>query len=123
MFADHVFEVRTSKVDGPAASRVSVVAVTGELDIETHPALDEHITAACHDEGHVLLDLSSTSFMDSSGLRTILAGHRVLAEQRRRLALVAQPDGPIARLLALTATDRYLSRYPDRHTAIDALSA
>ena len=104
---------------------VAVIAVTGELDMATVPTLDVQFSDACRGgRGEpVLLDLSAASFMDSSGVDSVLAGHHALAGMRRRLAVVTEAGGQIDRLLTMTTADRVLSRYPDRVTAVDALQA
>ena len=56
-----------------------VVSVKGELDAYTAPAIEEQISRLV-DGGitDIVLDLSETSFLDSSGLRAILTAHRRL---------------------------------------------
>jgi len=87
------------------------VLVTGELDLATAPRLDSALTSALSDWALVVLDLSSVSFIDSTGLSTILAGvstsqlnggrlviSSTLGPQPRKLFELAGVDGtlPIA---------------------------
>jgi anti-anti-sigma factor len=51
------------------------VDVTGELDLATSRRLDDVIDQVCDQGGRsVLLDLSRVSFLDSSGLRSVVRG-------------------------------------------------
>jgi len=79
-----------------------VIAIKGELDAYTAPGVEEQIAKliAAH-VTEVVLDLSETGFLDSSGLRAILTAHRRLATEQGRLTLRA-PSEPVVRLLEIT---------------------
>ena len=79
-----------------------VVAVRGELDAYSAPGLDEQIARLIDDRvDDVVLDLSQTAFLDSSGLRAILTAQRRLTEGGGRMRLRA-PSDAVARLLEIT---------------------
>ncbi|MGV1003380.1 MAG: STAS domain-containing protein [Candidatus Nanopelagicales bacterium] len=51
----------------------TVVAAAGEIDVFTAPDLDSALTAAVADgSGRILVDLSEVSFLDSTGLGTLV---------------------------------------------------
>jgi anti-anti-sigma factor len=54
--------------------RSARVLVAGELDLATSAKLDRALTQALTDADEVVLDLSKVSFIDSTGLSTILGG-------------------------------------------------
>jgi anti-sigma B factor antagonist len=54
--------------------RAARVLVAGELDLATSSKLEGALTQALADADDVVLDLSKVSFIDSTGLSTILAG-------------------------------------------------
>lgn len=75
------------------------MAASGEIDIASAPSLDDALAAAIDGgSGPVAVDLRSVSFMDSSGLRSLLTARRRLAEDDRSLGLVCGP-GPVRRVL------------------------
>ena len=80
----------------------TVLAVTGELDLRTSPALEERLSRA-FDAGAelVILDLRQIEFMDSTGLRVLLTAHQRAHETGRRFALVKGAD-QVERVLTLT---------------------
>jgi len=86
----------------------AVVTVQGELDAYSAPNLEEEIAGLLGDDvSHLVLDLSKTRFLDSSGLRAILTAQRRLADRDGRLALRA-PSEPVRRLLDITGlTDHF----------------
>ncbi len=79
----HRFHVTTTNEDG-----VVSVAVEGELDIATAPALDA-VVAEAFAEGDepVRLDLAGVPFMDSTGLRCLLSARRRAQGAGRALSL------------------------------------
>jgi anti-sigma B factor antagonist len=54
--------------------RTARVLVVGELDLASSEKLDRALTQALADADEVVLDLSEVSFIDSTGLSTILSG-------------------------------------------------
>lgn len=75
------------------------VAAAGEIDIASASQLDEALDAAVS-AGHtrIAVDLRDVSFMDSTGLRSLITVDRRLNELNGALALVA-PGGAARRLL------------------------
>lgn len=80
-------------------------AVAGELDIRTAPDLRTAVMQGAADRpGVVELDLSGVSFMDSSGLGTLVSIKRDLEEAQSTLVLSSVP-GKVMRILQLTRMD------------------
>jgi anti-sigma B factor antagonist len=73
-----------------------VVAVTGEIDLATAPAVSD--AAMEHGVERVVLDLRAVSFMDTSGIRLIVELLREEAEGGPALVIVADHP-PVLRLL------------------------
>jgi anti-anti-sigma factor len=95
------FSLSTIERDG----RV-VLALRGELDLATAPELEQTITERLAADKHVVVDLRELEFMDSSGLRILVAAHARAAGGAARFAVVRPPaDGPVARILAIAGVD------------------
>jgi anti-sigma B factor antagonist len=79
----------------------AIVAVGGELDALTALDLEAFLIEILHDGDDLVFDLGETTFLDTSGLRVILAA----CERTRRLGgmpcLAALRRGP-ARVVAIT---------------------
>lgn len=84
----------------------SGVAVTGEIDAYTAPALAAALAAADHPE--LVVDLSGVEFVDSSGLRVLLEAHQTRQADGRTLVL-AQPSPAVQRVLDVAGVDGYLT--------------
>lgn len=74
-------------LDVREAAAAIVIAAKGELDLATVPELEKALKQE-REAGSVVLDLRGVTFMDSSGLRTILAARRDIAERKGRLLIV-----------------------------------
>jgi anti-anti-sigma factor len=62
------------------------VTLSGEVDSETSAMLDAELDAVIGaDARFVVLDLSAVTFLDSSGLRSIVRARNALAERDGRL--------------------------------------
>ncbi|MGF1664901.1 MAG: STAS domain-containing protein [Acidimicrobiia bacterium] len=77
----------------------TMLSVKGEIDIATAGILDEAIEQAVTDgRTRIAVDLEGVSFMDSTGLRTLIVAHRRLGDVGGTLAVIPG-SGPIRRLL------------------------
>jgi anti-sigma B factor antagonist len=79
----------------------AILRVEGEIDLLTAPRLEEALEAALRPGRLVVVDLNAVTFMDSTGLRTLLQAHRGAAGTGGGLAIDAAPGGAAARLLDL----------------------
>lgn len=55
---------------------VTVVALDGELDSASAPAVQERLAELVQPDGRVLVDLTAVPYMSSAGLRTLLLLYR-----------------------------------------------
>ena len=80
-----------------------LVAVVGELDAYSMPSLEE-LAASLRADGYVnfTLDMSHTTFIDSSGLRALLALHTEIVGSGAGKLVLQSPSDPVSRLLAIT---------------------
>ncbi len=94
----------------------AIVRVRGELDAYSAPSLEDLGANLLADgTSEIVLDLSETSFLDSSGLRAILTLHRRIDNDRGELTL-GNPSEPVLRLLEITGlTDHFTVRRDAAH--------
>lgn len=85
-----------------------VLTLHGELDLLAAPQLQSKIESDTVDAADVLvLDLDDVQFIDSAGLRVLLAAHQHTVERGRRLALT--PGSPqVQRLLSIAGVSGHL---------------
>jgi anti-anti-sigma factor len=84
------------------------VILSGELDIATADQLTDALEGAQPVPGtRVVIDLSAVSFMDSTGLRVLIAANRNAAAGDYSLVIVTG-DSPAKRVLELTRMDEHM---------------
>jgi anti-sigma B factor antagonist len=81
-----------------------VLAVAGDLDMSSGPALDEAVAAIVPDHLGVVIDLSNVQFVDSSGLGVLVRALKRVRSAGGQLILVI--DSPTTRkLFSITGLD------------------
>jgi len=105
------FDVRSETTPTGAG----VLHVVGELDLASASSLEGAISEL--DADPVVIDLSECTFLDSAGMRVLLAGARQAADAGRSLRVVSS-DPSILRVLEITAVDTLIAVHP---TVEDAL--
>jgi anti-anti-sigma factor len=89
---------------------VADVTVVGEIDMATSDQLTHAVeTALANRPTIVRLDLAATSFIDSSGLRAVVAAERRTADDGARLAIVGM-SAAVEKILEITGL---IERYRD----------
>jgi anti-sigma B factor antagonist len=100
-----------------------VVAVTGEIDLFTAPelkaALGEAIEAG---RRRIVVDLSDTTFLDSTALGVLIGTVKRLRSRDGRLTLV-NTDANIAKTFEITGLDQIFAIFATRDEAVVALDA
>ena len=89
-------------------SGVARVALRGELDMATAPALEHHLEPFANDGvSAILLDLRELTFIDSSGLHALVrASERARVNGHRLILIGTRPSA--RRLFELTGTEHLL---------------
>lgn len=95
----------------------TTIKLAGELDGATSAELVERFEriAADPQSGHVIVDLAEVSFIDSAGMRAIIAIERATAERELTLTILPPPD-EVTELLRVAGVAEHLPLAP----ALDA---
>ena len=108
-----ILEVDTGQRDG--AARVSL---RGELDLSTVDKVEDALRRVERDEPSVVvLDLSALTFLDSTGLRTIVTADQRARRDDRRLVVVKGPE-TVHRVFTITRLDERLEMVDDAESAL-----
>jgi len=100
-------EVQSRQVD----NGVTVVAPTGRLDVAGAPALKDAISEALKNgPPRVVLDMEGISFVDSTGLGSVIAALKQIRSSQGDLRLAA-PNQQVRVVLELTTLDRVFPYY------------
>jgi anti-sigma B factor antagonist len=98
---------------------VPVVAVPGEIDVTTVDQLRQVLVEAAS-SGHptIVVDMTSTTFCDSSGLHALLIAHRRAVSEGGELRLAMPPGNPVNRIMTLTGLGGIMPRFPSLNEAL-----
>jgi anti-sigma B factor antagonist len=95
-------EVQTRQTDGG----VTVVAPTGRLDVAGAPTLKDAMTElARNGPPKVVIDMEGVSFVDSTGLGSVIAALKQFRRRQGELRLAA-PNQQVRVVLELTTLDK-----------------
>ncbi|MFF7816455.1 STAS domain-containing protein [Streptomyces sp. NPDC007945] len=110
------FHIDVPHTDGTLA----VMALSGEFDIATAPAVRAQALELIAD-GHpdLVADLAGVTFCDSSGLGALVGIWRCAKDAGGTLTLAAIPDR-LGRLLSVTGMDSFLPVHPSADAALAA---
>lgn len=110
------FDIEDRSVD----ARTHVVAVSGEVDLFTAPEFKQRVMAPITaGVEHVIVDLTETTFIDSSSLGALIGAHRRLRSRGGRL-VVACDDDTIVKTFRITGLDGVITLVPSVDDALRA---
>jgi anti-anti-sigma factor len=102
------------------AGEVVVAHVTGEVDLSNAESITERLVAAVPNTATALvLDMSGTDYLDSSGVRMIFELAQRLRNRGQDLALVVPEEANIRRVLTLTEVERVVPMSSAIATALE----
>jgi anti-sigma B factor antagonist len=105
--------------DRRLAEDTHVVAVTGEIDLFTAPEFKQRMSRPI-DEGvrRLVVDLSNTTFIDSSSLGVLIGAHRRLKQRNGSLVVVCDND-TIVKTFKITGLDGVFTLVRSLDDALD----
>ena len=108
------FEITERKVDDDT----HVVAVAGEIDLFTAPEFKQRMSAPIDDgRSNLIVDLSQTTFIDSSSLGVLIGAHRRLKLRGGSLVVVCDNEA-IAKTFKITGLDGVFTIAPTVKAAL-----
>ena len=113
------FEISTEKLKDDAY----VISLGGEVDLYTAPEFKQQLLEVIGDGAtHVVVDLTKTTFIDSTTLGVLVGGVKRLRPAGGQLSLVCS-DRNITKIFEITGLDRVFTIRQTRNEAVDQLQA
>jgi anti-sigma B factor antagonist len=98
-----------------------VISLAGEVDLYTAPEFKQQLLEViAQGAREVVVDLTETTFIDSTTLGVLVGGVKRLREHEGRLAIVCS-DPNITKIFEITGLDRVFSIYPSREATLATL--
>jgi anti-sigma B factor antagonist len=102
------------------ADGTPVVGIAGEIDLFTAPEFKQAVNAGINGGGHgVVVDLSETTFIDSSSLGVLIGAHRRAQARGGSLVVVCDNDA-IVKTFHITGLDGVFTLLPTLEAAEEA---
>ena len=111
------FDIKTEQLgDG-----TSLISLAGEVDLYTAPEFKQQLLEVIGEGAKtVLVDLTDTTFIDSTTLGVLVGGVKRLRPNGGQLALVCD-DRNITKIFEITGLDKVFTIYPTREDAVAQL--
>jgi anti-anti-sigma factor len=110
-----------AKIEHAEREGVRVVAVAGELDISNVGTLEDVTFELPNEALGIVLDLSSTTYIDSATVGLLFRLQRSLKRRGQALRVVCPPSSSSRRVLELTGFERETPPDENRDAAIAAI--
>jgi anti-sigma B factor antagonist len=110
------------RVEIETRGRVVVAKLIGEVDLSNVDEISSAIAEMISPETRgLVLDLTSTTYLDSTGIRMVFHLGRRLQERRHDLRLVADRGSLVYRVLSITEMEEVVAIDPSLDDALGAL--
>ena len=96
-----------------------VIALEGDIDLENAGEVRKALLANLKQKKDLLIDLSAVSYIDSSGIASLVEGLQVARKQKNELSLVSVSPRAL-RVLDLARLDKVFAIHADVATALAA---
>jgi anti-sigma B factor antagonist len=103
-------------VDGTA-----VVALTGDVDLQSSPGVRQQLLACFEDTARVVVDLAGVTYIDSSGVASLVEAFQMARKKGGAFSLVSVSPA-VMRVLNLARLDKVFAIHPSVDAAIAAQS-
>jgi anti-anti-sigma factor len=113
-----------ARIEIDQTPRGVVARISGEIDISNVGAVKRKLTGAVtSDSPGLVVDISGTNYLDSSGVYLLFELNRALAGRQQQLCVVAPPTTPSTRVLLITGFDHIVPVTSTLEDAIEKVAA
>ena len=88
-----------------------IIALSGDVDMQYSPTARSHILKSLGDRKNVLVDMSGVSYIDSSGIASLVEGLQLARSSQLEFGLVGVSDAAL-QVLQLARLDRVFKIKP-----------
>ena len=97
----------------------SVVLLTGDVDLSCSPDARKTILDCLESSNDTLVDLSDVSYIDSSGVASLVEGYQTAKKKNLKFALLGV-SGPAMSVLELARLDKVFPIFADIDACLEA---
>jgi len=100
-------------------SGAAVIALTGDVDLQTSPAVRQKLLETLEQHKRIIVDLSAVNYIDSSGVASLVEAFQVSRKKSASFAL-ASVSSAAMRVLSLARLDKVFTIHPSVEAALAA---
>lgn len=101
---------------------IPVIAISGDVDLASSPKLREHLKSKTSEKcSKLLLDFSDVSYIDSSGLATLIEYFQAAQSFGGKLA-ISNLSPRVRNVFEIVRLEQIFSLHPDVPSAVSALN-
>ena len=113
-----------ARIDIEPGPSVVVARVSGEVDISNVGLVRRRLEDAVSNASvGMVIDLSATTYLDSSGVYLLFEFARALEGRQQRMSVVAPPATPSTRVLLITGFDKIVPVWETVEAAVQGVEA
>jgi len=113
-----------ARVDVTRKDAIVIAALMGEVDLtNAAEVVDDLLGAVTNDVTGVVVDVSQTRYLDSTGVGALFEAVRRVHGRGQAMAVVASDTAPTRRLLAITGLDNMVPICPNLELALAAMGS
>jgi anti-anti-sigma factor len=105
----------------PETDEIVAVCLEGEFDMANTAALVEQLDHALSDNMHLVIDLSQTTFIDSTVINALFHASKVAKTRDRTVVLQLGTAPVVERLIEITDIERVICRATSRADAVQRI--
>lgn len=110
------------QIETRTEAKTFVIALSGEIDLDSSPEVRKTIIAATQTKKpQILIDLTQVTYMDSSGIATLVEGLQY-SNQNKGTFVVAGLGPGVREVFELSRLDKIFTIYTDVSKALERLS-
>lgn len=111
-----MLEVSVQELD-----RGAIMSIAGDVDLYSSPEVRKHIISLTGKKvKNILIDLHQVSYMDSSGIATLVEGLQQVGKYKGKLIIYGL-DNAVKEVFELSRLDKVFDIYPDKDAAMEKL--
>ncbi|RMD92666.1 MAG: anti-sigma factor antagonist [Calditrichaeota bacterium] len=100
----------------------TIVSITGDVDLYSSPEVRKVLISLTEKKTkNILVDLSRVSYMDSSGVATLVEGLQLMGKYKGKLILFGL-EASVKEVFELSRLDKVFEIYPDESSALEHLA-
>ena len=108
-------------IDVDSRDEVVIITVSGRVDSNTSPELNETLTERAEHKKHLILDLHEVDYMSSAGVRALVSALRSCQRHRRKM-LLAHLSARVSEVIDLAGLRSVFEIYDSVGAALGVLN-